>query len=162
MASGRRSLRMVHWIIDLDDRRDHEGEIGAGIDRGCAVRDRMWIRRRHERDRNGGLGGEIELTFDGDHCAYEGATDLAAGPTTLTFVNASDDFAFFHLTRNTGDETAQDVIDYIGEEPSSNMAPPWSSDVVPEAYDYIRSGDTGFSAFHGWIVLSRVQSGLPA
>ena len=84
-------------------------------------------------------GNKMHLTFDGGSCVYEGATELAAGPTTLTFINASEEFAFFEIGSIPGDETAQDLIDNIGEEPSSKYHPDWTEEV---AYKFIRSGET--------------------
>jgi hypothetical protein len=77
-------------------------------------------------------GNEMQLTFDGDSCVYEGATELAAGPTTLTFINASEEFAFFEMLSIPGDETAQDLIDYefADGEPSSKFHPSWTEGVA--------------------------------
>ena len=80
--------------------------------------------------------GELLLTFDGDSCTYEGPTLLKAGPVTLVFFNESEGGAGVYLVRHTGEETIQDAIDYIGEEPSSQSyhlvhgdAPTWVSPV---------------------------------
>jgi hypothetical protein len=96
-------------------------------------------------------GNEIQLTFDGDSCVgampsdcsrtcvYEGATELPAGPITLTFINATDEHAFVEIGWLTGDETAQDVIDYIGEEPTGKFHPYWTEEV---AFSFVEPGDT--------------------
>lgn len=73
--------------------------------------------------------GELHLTFDGESCTYEGPTFLKAGPVTLHFYNDSEGLAEVDLTRHTGDETIQDSIDYIGEEPSLRPAAPWMQDI---------------------------------
>lgn len=68
----------------------------------------------------------MHLTFDGESCIFEGLIYLKAGPATLYFHNDSDQIAAVNLLRHTGGETSQDVIDYLGEEPSSKKAPPWT------------------------------------
>jgi hypothetical protein len=96
-------------------------------------------------------GEEIQLTFDGDSCdggldcsrtcVYEGATELAAGPTTLTFINATDELAYVEIVWHTGDETAQDVSDYLRLVPSGKHRPYWS-EAVPGSYKTIPPGET--------------------
>ena len=70
--------------------------------------------------------GFLCLTFDGESCTYEGPTDLASGPAVLVFFNDSPELAAVNVLRHTGDETIQDAIDHIGEEPSSKHHPSWS------------------------------------
>ena len=110
-------------------------------------------------------GNEMQLTFDWDSCVYEGATELAAGPTTLTFINASEELAFVEIGSIPGDETAQDVIDYIGEEPSSKFHPRWTEEV---AYKSISSGETFVwegelePAIHSVVCgVSKAEDGVP-
>ena len=74
--------------------------------------------------------GVLRLTFDGESCIYEGPKTLKSGPVTLHFYNNSEKPAAVNLVRHTGDETIQDVIDYIGEEPSTKNAPGWTRDVA--------------------------------
>jgi hypothetical protein len=75
--------------------------------------------------------GVLRLTFDGESCTYEGPTTLKAGPATLHFYNNSEVVAAVNLVRHTGDETIQDVIDYIGEEPTNKKdAPVWTTSVI--------------------------------
>ena len=62
---------------------------------------------------------EMHLTFDGESCIFEGPIYLEAGPAKLYFHNGSDQLAAVNLLRHTGGETSQDVIGYLGEEPSS-------------------------------------------
>jgi hypothetical protein len=70
------------------------------------------------------------LTFDGENCTYEGLTELAAGPVVLVFHNESDGrAAAVNLVRHTGNETIQDMIDYIGEEPSTGHHPLWTEEL---------------------------------
>jgi hypothetical protein len=66
----------------------------------------------------------LRLTFDGEHCIYEGPTVLAAGPVELVFVNEGERFAQGDIFRLTGNETLQDMIDYMGDPPSP-FEPPW-------------------------------------
>jgi hypothetical protein len=65
------------------------------------------------------------LSFDGESCNYEGPTALKAGPVTLLFLNESEGRAAVGLMRHTGEETIQDMIDYMREEPSTGISPPW-------------------------------------
>jgi hypothetical protein len=71
----------------------------------------------------------LEVTFDGDSCIYEGPSRLHAGPVTLFFHNESGSSAAVNLVRHIGDETIQDVIDYIGEEPSTKHHPSWTEEL---------------------------------
>ena len=70
-------------------------------------------------------GGDdsLRLTFEGENCTYEGPTELKAGPVELVFFNESDGNAAPDLVRHIEDETIQDMIDYIGEEPA--ILPLW-------------------------------------
>ena len=68
----------------------------------------------------------LQLTFDGESCTYEGPTELTAGPVELLFHNESEGRAAVNLVRHTGDETIQDIIDYIGEEPTTKHHPSWT------------------------------------
>jgi hypothetical protein len=63
---------------------------------------------------------EIQLTWDGADCVHEGTTELAAGPITLTFVNASDQYAFVYMAGKAGDDDqfldgveAQELMDHL-------------------------------------------------
>ncbi len=71
----------------------------------------------------------LRLTFDGESSSYEGPTVLKAGPVTLLFFNESKGMAAVNLVMHTGDETIQDAIDYIGEEPTTKHAPSWTRDL---------------------------------
>ena len=92
--------------------------------------------------------GELLLTFNGDSCTYEGPTRLKAGPVTLVFFNESEGAAGVYLVRHTGEETIQDAIDYIGEEPSSQSyhlfhvdAPTWVS-AIQNLWRPVSSGES--------------------
>jgi len=67
----------------------------------------------------------LELSFNGEKCSFEGPSSLKSGNVTLLFLNESEEIASVGLTRLTGDKTIQDVIDYIGEEPSTGISPSW-------------------------------------
>jgi hypothetical protein len=69
---------------------------------------------------------ELLLTFDGVNCTYEGPTLLKAGPATFQFNNNAEEFAAADLAIHRGDETIQDAIDYVGEEPSTVYRPTWA------------------------------------
>ncbi len=83
----------------------------------------------------------LELSFDGESCTYVGPTDLKSGPVTLLFLNKSEDGAMANLVRHTGDKTYQDMIDYIGEEPSKISAPVWA-DGVPGVLGEVKAGES--------------------
>ncbi len=85
-------------------------------------------------------GGELQLTFDGESCTYEGPTYLKAGPVTLLFLNESDDHAAVNLLILTEDKTIQDMIDDIGEEPFKPYGALWAREVG--TYRDIRSGES--------------------
>ena len=91
--------------------------------------------------------GLLRLTFDGESCTYEGPTTHTAGPAVLVFLNESEGRAAVNLVRHTGDETIQDAIDYIGEEPTTRNAPSWTTDVrgvwrpVPAGESFRWEGD---------------------
>jgi hypothetical protein len=89
--------------------------------------------------------GEVpSLTFDGESCTYEGPTDLKAGPVAIDFVNVMEEpeveawrLAFkVNLMRHKGDETIQDMVDYVGPEPSTTHQPSWVSNPQPAPWDY--------------------------
>lgn len=83
-------------------------------------------------------GNCIELFFDGENCLYNGPSEFLTGPVTLIFFNESESIAAVNLVLHTGDETIQDMIDYIGEEPSSAHAPAWTRALG--TWELIRSG----------------------
>lgn len=70
-------------------------------------------------------GDCLELYFDGEKCTYEGPSTLKSRHVTLLFLNESEEIAAVGLMRHIGDETIQDMIDYIGEEPSTGISPSW-------------------------------------
>ena len=67
----------------------------------------------------------LRLTFDGESCTYEGATELTPGPIELTFLNESEISAAVNVTSIEEGHTIQDVIDDIGPEPGTEEAPSW-------------------------------------
>lgn len=73
--------------------------------------------------------GELHLTFDGESCTYQGPTLFKAGPVTLRFFNESEGLAAVNLVRHNRDETIQDSINYIGEEPSTAHHPAWTTEI---------------------------------
>jgi hypothetical protein len=81
----------------------------------------------------------LRLTFDGESCLYEGPTVLAAGPVELVFVNESERYAQGDISRLTGNESLQDMIDYMGDPPSP-FEPPWADHVNP--YHPVNAGKT--------------------
>ena len=85
----------------------------------------------------------LDLTFDGEHCTYEGPTELAAGPVELFFHNNSDKMAAVNFAKLLEGKTIQDIIDYIGEEPTTKHAPSWTQELG--TWTGVNSGDT-----HHW------------
>jgi len=84
-------------------------------------------------------GNCMMLSFDGETCMYHGPTEFNSGPVTLIFRNESGGPAAANLVRHTGVETIQDMIDYIGEEPSSSAhRPSWTRELG--TWDLIGSG----------------------
>ena len=83
------------------------------------------------------------LQFDGENCNYTGPAELDHGPITLIYLNDSENNAFVNLLRHTGDETIQDAIDHIGDEPSRSYAPSWSQD-VPGVFSNVSPGTYTF------------------
>jgi hypothetical protein len=88
--------------------------------------------------------GPFRLTFDGEKCTYEGPTELKAGPVLIDFVNETEEAAAgewrlpvlnVNLMRHTGDETVQDMIDYLGPDPSTRHQPSWVSNPQPAPWD---------------------------
>ena len=91
----------------------------------------------------------LYLHFDGEVCTYEGPTEIKPGPVTLIFLNAIEGDAFMELAyanmvRHTGDETLQDMIDDIGEEPSTKHHPGWTTE-IPGVWKGVDMGES-----HTW------------
>jgi hypothetical protein len=60
---------------------------------------------------------------------YQGPTELVAGLVELVFNNNSEGFAYVNFLALLDDKTIEDVIEYIGEEPSNNHHPSWSREL---------------------------------
>ena len=86
----------------------------------------------------------LELTFDGESCTYAGPTIITTGPVLLLFLNKSEGTAAANLVRHKGDETIRDMIDFIGEEPSTKHHPSWTVE-IRGVYRSVKSG-----ASHVW------------
>jgi hypothetical protein len=74
-------------------------------------------------------GNCLELSWDGESCTYEGPAELKAGPVTLLFHNEGEGMAAVNLLRHLSDQSIQDAIDYIGEEPTTKPYPSWSREL---------------------------------
>ena len=83
------------------------------------------------------------LSFDGESCNYEGPTDLKPGPVTLIFLNESDGWAATNFIILLGDKTLEDIIHWIGEEPSMQHQPPWS-DYYRGVWKELKPGESIF------------------
>ncbi|MBW2248959.1 MAG: hypothetical protein JRF62_17630 [Deltaproteobacteria bacterium] len=84
-------------------------------------------------------GNCILLIFDGENCMYKGPAIQEEGPVTLLFINNGDYLARVNLMRHQGEETIQDMIDYLGEEPSTKHTPTWAAALGP--WVPVRSGE---------------------
>ena len=71
------------------------------------------------------------LIFDGENCMYKGPATQEEGPVTLLFINNGDWLARVNLMRHQGEESIQDMIDYLGEEPSTKHTPTWAAALGP-------------------------------
>lgn len=85
------------------------------------------------------VGTPLQLTFNGEHCVYEGPVEVVAGPVELFYVNESDEVAWVTFNRHTGDETIQDAVAHFGDSPSSTPCPSWKRDVIRTS---VQPGDT--------------------
>lgn len=85
----------------------------------------------------------LNLIFDGESCIYKGPTELTPGPVELFFYNNSGGMAAVNFLMHLEGKTVQDVIDYIGEEPTLKHAPAWTQELG--TYEMINSGD-----MHDW------------
>jgi len=62
---------------------------------------------------------------------YKGPATQEEGPVTLLFINNGDWLARVNLMRHQGEESIQDMIDYLGEEPSTKHTPTWAAALGP-------------------------------
>ena len=85
------------------------------------------------------------IIFDGYTCDYRGPSSIKPGPVTLVFLNkGEEEMSSANLAKHMGDETIQDAIDHIGEEPSYKHSPSWAEDIRGVWYG-VFPGD-----FHIW------------
>ena len=57
------------------------------------------------------------------------------GPVAIDFVNESEELYFkVNLMKHTGDETIQDMIDYLGPDPATRHQPSWVRDLGTWSY----------------------------
>jgi hypothetical protein len=78
----------------------------------------------------------LELTFDGENCAYKGPEEIKAGHVTFLFRTESELPACGNLVRHLGDATAQDMIDFLGEEDARNRWPSWALNFGARGWAY--------------------------
>ena len=76
-------------------------------------------------------GNCFRLVFDGENCSYQGPEIQEPGSMTLLFINNGDGFAQVNLMWHRGDETIQDMMDYLGDEPSTEHTPTWANALGP-------------------------------
>jgi hypothetical protein len=87
--------------------------------------------------------GPLRFTYDGESCTYEGPTEASAGPVTIEIVNETEGvpadktytIVRVNLMRHTGNQTAQDMIEYLGPEPSLKHQPLWVSNPQPVPWE---------------------------
>ena len=73
-----------------------------------------------------------ELSFDGESCTFEGPELLKVEPITFLFFNESNVDVAFGVYEHSFNKTIQDMIDYLGEEPSPiENNPAWSKRITP-------------------------------
>ena len=91
-----------------------------------------------------GCGGDddrvMRLEFDGSSCNYDGPSELTPGPIELEFLNEGDGKGSVAFVRHTGDHSIQDMIDYMGDQPSTLHAPGWA--VHLGTWEPVSSGHT--------------------
>ncbi|MEE8356743.1 MAG: hypothetical protein V3R33_05485 [Anaerolineales bacterium] len=83
---------------------------------------------------------ELNLTFTGDDCIYEGPDEIKAGPVSLAFYNENDSISAMNFMRHKGGESIQDMIDYLGAAPSTKHHPDWTDDFTYYTWKKITSG----------------------
>jgi hypothetical protein len=71
----------------------------------------------------------LQISFDGENCAYVGPTDFAPGPVKVVFSNTSGGRAAMDFLRNMEGYTIQDAVDYWGQIPSTKHHPAWSEEM---------------------------------
>jgi len=76
----------------------------------------------------------VELSYDGQSCTYEGPTLLKVQTITFLFHNDSNEDVVFGIFGHTHNKTIQDMIDFLGEEPSPiENKPAWTERITPWA-----------------------------
>ena len=125
--------------------REGVAELSLLIDEFVAQSDEYPLSRAVSTAAGTATSGDVpSLTFDGESCTYAGPTELNAGPFAIDFVNATEEpeveawrLAFLvNLMKHKGDQTIQDMIDYIGPEPSTGHQPSWVSNPQPAPWNY--------------------------
>jgi hypothetical protein len=71
-------------------------------------------------------GNCLRITFDGVSCNSEGPEEIETGPFSLLFLNESEETTLVVLFRHLGGESIHDIIDYLGEDPSTELRPDWA------------------------------------
>jgi hypothetical protein len=82
----------------------------------------------------------LELTFDGETCTYAGPTELKRGWVTLVFISSSKEATAVNLFRHPTGMTHQDMIDLLGDGPTSRHAPQGS--VHMGTWERVKSRET--------------------
>lgn len=72
---------------------------------------------------------DLQLSFDGSSCTFEGPEELSSGPISLTFYNNSDTLASMNFMWHSSGKSVQDMIDYLGDDPSTIHKPDWVQDL---------------------------------
>ena len=88
----------------------------------------------------------LDLTFDGENCTYEGPTEFTSGPVILFFNNRSEGSAAVNFLMLLEGKTIEDVIEDIGEEPTTKHAPSWSRELgtwhpIPPGRSHLWEGE---------------------
>ena len=78
---------------------------------------------------------ELNVTFDGTDCIYEGPDDFKAGPVVLTFYNNNDTISILNFVYFEDGKTTQDQVDHSSV-PDPGHAPLWANDNKYYTYDF--------------------------
>lgn len=99
-------------------------------------------------------GNCLELYFDGENCTFKGPTEIKSGHFTLLFYNQLEEGeATVNFLQHTGDETIQDAIEFIGEEPTRKHHPRWTVELdtwnpIPAGEIALWEGDLDPGTYH--------------
>jgi len=84
---------------------------------------------------------DIEITFDGERCQYEGPEVIVEGQVVVVLNNPTDhEFLHIHLGEFVQGKTWQDLVEYQGGSTLNLGSPLWMYLALPESVDGDDSG----------------------